>query len=200
MLGYRSESAGGQDSPRPGKLIRIFDSDGRLLREMGDPAKQNDEFLDMMINRVKFAPDDSGHVYIAFPYQNRIEKFDPDGRLEWRADRALNYKLEVQDRGKLEQSGSRVSIAMPKMNSCMVDMAVDAKGRIWVVTLDRQLRDEEKVSVSNISYDGVFGPDGVLLGEIPLAMFVDGIFIFGDRLFLLDKLRGASFHEFKIVE
>jgi len=46
----------------------------------------------------------------------------------------------------------------------------------------------------------IFGPDGVLLGEIPLKIFVDGIFIFGDRLILLDKLRGTKFYEFKIEE
>ncbi len=44
----------------------------------------------------------------------------------------------------------------------------------------------------------VFDADGVLLGSLPLDFFVDGIFIFGDRLFLMDKLRGAQFKEYKI--
>jgi hypothetical protein len=44
----------------------------------------------------------------------------------------------------------------------------------------------------------IFDPEGVLLGEIPADIFVDGIFIYGDRLFLLDKLRGTKFYEYKI--
>lgn len=46
----------------------------------------------------------------------------------------------------------------------------------------------------------VFDGEGVLLGEIPLKMFVDHIFIYGDRLFMVDKLRGASVYIFQIKE
>ncbi len=45
----------------------------------------------------------------------------------------------------------------------------------------------------------VYGPDGALLGSIPVKTFVDAVFIRGDRLFLLDKVRGVQFHEFKII-
>jgi hypothetical protein len=44
----------------------------------------------------------------------------------------------------------------------------------------------------------VFSADGVLLGSLPLDFFVDGIFVFGDRLFLMDKLRGTQFREYRI--
>jgi hypothetical protein len=33
---------------------------------------------------------------------------------------------------------------------------------------------------------------------MPLDFFVDGIFISGDRLFLLDEFRGTQFREYKI--
>ena len=46
----------------------------------------------------------------------------------------------------------------------------------------------------------IFDPDGVLLGAIPLTHFVDGIWIHGDRLFLLDRDRGVQFYEYKINE
>jgi len=46
----------------------------------------------------------------------------------------------------------------------------------------------------------IFDPEGALLGEIPLKQFVDGIFIHGDRLFLLDRMRGASVREFRLRE
>jgi hypothetical protein len=38
----------------------------------------------------------------------------------------------------------------------------------------------------------------VLLGSLPLDFFVDGVFISGDRLFLMDKFRGTQFKEYRI--
>jgi hypothetical protein len=46
----------------------------------------------------------------------------------------------------------------------------------------------------------VFGPDGVLLGAIPVTHFVDGIWIHQDRLFLIDRDRGVQFYEYRIRE
>jgi hypothetical protein len=42
--------------------------------------------------------------------------------------------------------------------------------------------------------------DGVLLGEFPLTHFVDAIRVFGDRLFLIDRERGVSIYQYRIVE
>jgi hypothetical protein len=46
----------------------------------------------------------------------------------------------------------------------------------------------------------VFDEDGVLLGAIPLTQFADVLRIAGDRLFLIDRERGVSVYEYKIVE
>ena len=94
-----------------------------------------------------------------------------------------------------------------------------------MVTLTRQIKKEEQVGLAvtatmnegggrTIGYkpqgDGlelrttdaykleVFDADGALLGSLPLDFFVDGIFIRGDRLFLLDKFRGTQFKEYRI--
>jgi len=105
-----------------------------------------------------------------------------------------------------------------------LSVAVDGQGRVWVLTLARQLKKEEQagIGVSIGIVDGkqqvgykvigdtdlrktdaykleVFDGEGVLLGEIPLDIFVDHIFIYGDRLFLLDKLHGATVHIFRIM-
>jgi hypothetical protein len=46
----------------------------------------------------------------------------------------------------------------------------------------------------------VLDSEGVLLGSLPLTQFVDGIWIFGDRLYLLDRDRGVAYHQYRIVE
>jgi hypothetical protein len=123
-------------------------------------------------------------------------------------------------------SSGGMSISSPEMNICSAGIAVDDKSRMWVVTLSRQLRKEEKVQTSSMIVGGVggisnvsrktegntdlrttdaykleiFDPDGVLLGEIPLTHFVNSIRIIGDNLFLLDQERGVTFYQYKIIE
>jgi sugar lactone lactonase YvrE len=207
------------------KLIKRVDLGGKVLMEFGAPHDYKDELLNNTGNEVIFTADADGRVFLVFPMQNRIEKYSADGRLLWRADRPLNYSMDVLSKGKIERQGGRVSFNAPRINRCAGGIAVDGQGRVWVVTFNRQLKKEEQagIQVTMSMTDGqrtmgykasgntelqttdaykleVFDPDGVLLGEIPLTVFVDGIFIFGDRLFLMDKLRGSKFYEFKIKE
>ena len=210
----------------PSKLLKILDLEGRVISEFGLPFDYGDMLLNRMGNEVLFTADAADNAYLVFSYQNRIERYSADQRLLWKADRPLNYSVEPpKDRGKMEQTGNMVSVRMPSMNRSATGAAVDGKGRLWVVTLDRQLKKEEQLNMSvtaTMSSGGgrtignkaegntdlrntdaykleVFDPDGVLLGEIPADSFIDGIFIFGDKLFLLDKLRGTRFTEYKIV-
>ena len=115
----------------------------------------------------------------------------------------------------------------PEMNICSKGVAVDGRGRAWVVTPNRQLKKEEEVQTSIMSMSGpggalgnvsikttgntelqttdafkleVFAEDGVLLGEFPLTHFVDAIRVFGDHLFLIDRERGVSIYQYRIVE
>ena len=206
------------------KLVKVLDAEGKPLREFGEPRDFGDELVNNGGNEVIMTVDGAGQVYLVFPVQNRIEKYAADGRLLWRADRELPYSMEIKEKGKVERKGGGVSIRMPEMNRCASGVAVDAKGRIWVVAMTRQLKKEEQVGTSvSMTMDSgggrtigykvqgdtelrktdaykleVFDADGTLLGSLPLDFFVDGIFIHGDRLFLMDKYRGTQFKEYRI--
>jgi sugar lactone lactonase YvrE len=117
-------------------------------------------------------------------------------------------------------------MSSPEMNTCSAGLAVDGKGRGWVLTYARQLKKEEQVQTSmmgtsagggvdnvSIKTEGntdlrttdafkleIFDPDGVFLGEIPLTHFADVIRIAGDRLFLIDRERGVTVYQYRIVE
>ena len=114
--------AGGEALRAPWELKRSFASstptDVSSEEEMGEPIGQRNEMLRLTLNRGKIDVDSSGRIYLAFLYQNRIETFDSDGRLRWRADRKLNYDLEIQDKGKLDQSGGQINVSMPKLSAC----------------------------------------------------------------------------------
>lgn len=207
-------------------LIKLLDQKGNVQKEFADMFDYGDNVTNRHANTFDFDIDKNGNFYLSFIYQNRIEKYSPDSKLLWKADRILNYSTEIQKKGKMERSGSGVSILAPQMNRCSNGIAVDEKGRVWVVTLSRQLKKDEIVYTSTgvIRSDRamtrvrkkvegntdlqvtdaykleIFAPDGVLLGEIPLNHFVDGIRIHKDSLFLLDKERGAKYYQYKIVD
>jgi sugar lactone lactonase YvrE len=208
------------------KLFKKLDLNGKASGEYGEPFDFKHPLVNQTGNQVTFAVDENDFVYLAYLYQNRIDKYSPEGKLLWRADRKLDYSTDApKDKGKREAKGGGLTIQMPRMNQCAEGIAIDASGRIWVVTLNRQVKEEEQVGVNmSVSMSGgerkmsmkavgntdlrttdmykleVFSQEGELLGSLPLDHFVDGIYIKGDRLFLCDAMRGAKFFEYKIKE
>lgn len=214
-----------QDQELP-ELIKILNKEAEIQKEFGEQKNYSDFLVNRLGNRYHFAVDKNGYIFIAFDYQNRIEKYSPEGELLWRSDRKLNYDVTTpKSKGERSGSGGRVQFRMPDMNRVSSGIAVDGKGRVWVVTLQRQLREDEQVQMGvmatmsggqrSVSYSvsgntdvqetdayqlEVYDSEGVLLGNIPLEKFVDDIHIEKDRIFLLDQLRGMQYHEYKIVE
>jgi len=209
-------------------LINVLNLEGEVQKNFGQPLDYKDLLMNRMGNQFHFALDKNNYIYIAFDYQNRIEKYSPDGKLLWKSDRELDYSVTSPKKGEsgLKRSGGRVEIRFPQMNRCSSGIAVDDKGRVWVVTLKRQIKEEESVQTNvraqrsssgeramSISVAGntdvretdmyqleVYAPDGVLLGKLPLSHFVDGIRINKDNLYLLDKMRGMKYYEYKIID
>ncbi len=208
------------------RLFRRIGADGRSTESFGLLADFGETMTTAMANANTFDVDAAGAILVSFNAQNRVEKYAPDGTLHWRADRPLAYSTEVKKKGKMEQHEGGISSSPPEMNSCSTGIAVDSKGRAWVVTYARQLKENEKVQtmmmssdvaggVSNVSIktEGntdlrttdafkleIFDADGVLLGEIPLTHFADVLRVAGDRLFLIDRERGVTVYEYRIVE
>lgn len=227
MRGFLALGPGMKEEPKNvPPLFKILDRDGKVLGEYGEPHDFKHTLLNAAANQVKFAVDEGGAVYLAYLYQNRVEKYSPEGKLLWRADRKLDYSLDLpKDKGKMEAKGGGISVRMPRLNQCANGIAVDGAGRVWVVTLTRQPREEEQVGVAmsvrarggerqmSMKVQGnteaettdmykleIFSPDGELLGSLAVNHFVDGISIKGSRLFLWDGLRRAKFFEYAIEE
>jgi len=208
------------------KLIKILDRDAKVQKEFGDQKDYKDMLVNRIGNRYHFAVDKESNIYVSFDYQNRIEKYSPEGKLLWRADRKLGYDVSTpKAKGNMTRSGGNVSIRMPQMNNVSSGIAVDHKGRVWVVTNRRQIKEEEEVQTSvmvtqtgaqrsqNYSVSGntdvqetdmyqleIYDPEGVLMGRIPLDKFADALYIHNDRVYILDQMRGMQFYEYKIIE
>ncbi len=213
-------------SPRDGVvspkvLLRIMDDREAVRAEFGRPEDFGEPVTNQVGNSVNFTVGRDGHPVAAFSYQNRVEKYRPDGRIVWSADRPLNFGTDVIEKGKFERTARSTVYRGPNMNRCSQGVAVDDAGRVWVATYRRQIKPEEviRISVSG-SQSGstrkvegntdlrttdmyqldVFDAQGLLLGSLPVNQFVDGIWIYGDRLYLLDRDRGVAYHQYRIVE
>jgi len=215
-----------KDKPLP-KLLKVLNQEGNVKKGFGEQKDYKEFLMNKMGNQFHFTLDKYNNIYVAFDFQNRIDKYSPDGKLIWRSDRKLNYSTtSPKNKGSRKGSGGRISIQMPEMNRCSSGIAVDNRDRIWVATLKRQIKENERVQTSvmttmsssgeramNMSVKGntevretdmylleLFDPDGILLGKIQLKHFVDDIKIQKDRLYLLDKRRGMQYYEYKIIE
>lgn len=201
-------------------LVQVFDYEEILLYDFGEPADYGDPVTNGSANNVHYVFDDQGYAYLSFYYQNRIEYFDSNGKHLVKIERPLNYDIVIEKTEVTRYDDGGVSIRGGKKNRVSQGIAVDGKRRVWVATLTRQIKEEEGVGMSvRMGPEGisrqtsgntdlritdmfeleVYDQDGILLGKIPLNHFVDDIRIFDDRLFILDRLRGMQFYEYKIV-
>lgn len=219
----------GQPTPKISemRLFRLLAPDGRITGSFGTLTDFGETLTNALGNTTETAVGSGDALLVTYTTRNQLEKYGPDGRLLWRADRALDYGTEVKKKGKIDTSGGGISMSNPEMNTCSAGIAVDAKGRSWILTYARQLRKEETVDTSIMSTSDrgggigtvsikttgntelrttdafkleIFDADGVLLGEIPLTHFVDVIRVFGDCLFLIDRERGVTVYQYRIVE
>lgn len=216
---------GNQEEELP-KLIKVLDMEAEVQNEFGEQRNYKDFLVNRMGNRHHLFVDKEGYVYLAFDYQNRIEKYSPEGKLLWRADRELNYDVSApKTKGSRSGSGGRMVVRMPDMNRVASGIAVDDKGRVWVVTNKRQIKEEERVGMNvsvsmmgaqrstSYSVEGntdvqetdmyqieIYDPEGVLLGTIQLDKFADDIYIAKDRVYIQDRMRGMQYYVYKIIE
>jgi hypothetical protein len=206
-----------QENAFPKKLLRILDASLRPVSEFLDPIFREDDPTSSSYNQIRFATDGKSRVVAAFVSQNRIESFDLEGRLLWRADRELSVKLGPGKAPGMAGRAGMTTVSFPSFVSCCTGAALDSRGRTWVLAYSRPIRDEERIATIS-SIDGtrregnfdlretdlykleVYDPDGVLLEELPMTTFIDKISIAGDRLFLLDSSRGACVHVLKIED
>lgn len=182
---------------------------------------KNDQ-MNIKGNEVYLDFDGSDNMVVVYTYRNLIEKYDPDGCTTWVKKQMLNFSSTMPQDGE-NQSNTFQEV---QMNKCHAGVAVDNKGRIWVVTLNRQFRSEERVStdlrimrgfdgrrnltISLSDYSGpssvnvfkieIFDPNGNYISSIPLDHFTDNIRIFDNHLFLIDSYHNQQIFHYEIMD
>jgi hypothetical protein len=212
-LMLRDLMAGGRKLPM---LLTVVDRDDRVKKTFGEATDYKNVNVNSTANSFSFDKDAEENIVLGFWYQNRVEKYSADGTLIWRADRPLNFGTDVIDPGSFESDEKGSSRTAPQMNMVSIGIAADPVGRVWVNAYNRQMsreeqggsilvggqirsRTEPKIQKMDIYKLEVYGPDGVLLGEIPLNHLAHGIRIFGDMLFIWER-NNAVYYQYRIIE
>lgn len=198
------------------KLIEVLERKGKIQLTFGNLKDFDNRLVNWEANVIVYDVDNDDNFYISFTRQNRIEKYSHDGILLLRIDRILNYDTKVLDKGFVKRSGGGVTVSAPTMNQVSEGIAVDGKGRIWVITLNRQLRPEERSQIVSVGGTTkriqtaeykkmdiykleIFDNDGFLLGNMLLNHIAHKIRIQKGYLFIFD-LENAQIFQYKIEE
>lgn len=195
----------------------MLDLKGNLQFEFVDMLDYKSNLVNWRGNRIDYDIAKDGYFYVTFAHQNRIEKYSPEGKFLWRADRPLNYGTEPISMGHTERKADGGTITQgPLLNTVASAITVDSNGRAWVATLDRQLTweemglavtapgarrvqraaEREKIGAYKLE---IFDPDGLLLGEINLDHRVHGMRIHKNYLFTWER-DFEKYHQYEIIE
>ena len=211
VFGYFTKGYKGSENELPGNgvfgpeffasnVFRYFNRNGTFVSEFAIEVMQThveNNFVRGHINDVIFAFDADSNVYIAFLYQNRIEKYAPDGTLLMSISRDKPYKTTLD----FEKSDRR-----PNLSIFSNSIDVDNRNRIWISSVSRRLTEDENKNsqqdIENIHIIEIFDHSGRLLCSIPIGYFNKHlqVRVLDDRLFIIDRYSRMCIYEYRIVD
>lgn len=185
-------------------LLQINDQNGDLITKIGNARKYEDMIMKQMGNFSMVDVDDNGFIYLTLRYQNRIEKYAPDGEQIFSADRTLSYaESEKVEMIRVNIQGETVTKI--NINKFSLGLQIDHKSRIWILSNTRQLTSEELRSPetpSNLLNFEIYDSNGILLSRIPweFGLTRTTYRIFGDRIYFMDSTKEMAVYEYKIID
>jgi len=167
---------------RQAALVSVFDKNGRLVREFGDPVPLTDrQDLNRFLNIGALASDALGHLYYGFPYfpEPTVRPFDRFGYagedVHYTAIDALPEAIAV--RREIERQERRG--ANPHFKQVMTAMGVDKEtGEVWIAMGNTLLR-FDKEGNRRATYR-LYTPQDARLEATAIVVEKDRLLIGGD--------------------
>lgn len=185
-------------------LIQINDQNGGIITKIGTIRKYEDFGMKQTGNTLKVDVDENGFIYFSLDYQNRIEKYAPDGEQIFSADRTLSYaESEKVEMIRVNIQGETVTKI--NINKFSLGLQIDHKSRIWILSNTRQLTSEELRSPDTppdlLNFE-IYDSNGILLSRIPweYGRTRTSYRIFEDRIYFLDWIKEMAVFEYKIID
>jgi hypothetical protein len=205
VVGYSLNS--GADNLPGDKILKVFDLRGKVLHQFGEPLVLSSGMNSWSANFLSLAVDGEDNIYAAFTYQNRIEKYAPDGKLLMTIDRTLPFTIEHKTvKETMEIGGKAREIERLKSTSVSRGIGIDARGRLWVLRVTRQPPENitrDAYIPQDYSAFEVYDRGGVLKGRVPVPEILksfDNFVMSGNCVFFLDPFGQCCVFEFKVVD
>ncbi len=172
----------------------VIDQTGKILLNFGQTRKYENKMMKIRGNDFSYTSDPEGNHFLSFWHQNRIEKYSPEGKLLFCADRKLDYPETEILKSRMEPP-----------NFFGQTVQVDNNGRIWVQTNTRQKTkiDRENLdTVKDLYWLEVYNAEGILLERMfsPLNARLMLKKIIGDKIYFIDDRKEMAVYEYRIVE
>ncbi len=142
-----------------------------------------------------FTKDDDDNIYLTLLFQNRIEKFNPAGKLILKTSRPVPDEMHHR------------TANMPNVYVLISQgIDVDSQGRIWIITVTRRAKKEELppaglgITETDRYRLDVFDSKGTFLKSFPLTHFCNDLRIIDDKIYILDQYRTMRFYIYKMLE
>jgi len=194
------------EAPGEHKLLSVYDDVGTIIRSFGAVKPFDDPHMTLNANIVHFSTDSEDNCYIAYAFQNKVEKYSPDGTIVFSADRYLPYEIKNEMKEFVFESGPMKQVmSWPTVTAVTKGIFVDQKDRMWVLTFLIQPNkfggfDNEKNITRCYEFD-VFDSHGILQFKVPFPnVHFNNFSIYDDRLYLIDSQHESCVYEFRIVE
>ena len=188
------------------KLLSVYDEKGAPIRSFGAVKRFDAPELTLNANVAYFTCDEDDNVYVAYAFQNRIDKYSPDGKTIFSADRPLPYPVRIEMKTIVMKSGAlEREFPWPSVTSVTKGIYIGPKNRVWVLTLLRQPNkfggfDDEKDFSRCYEFE-VFDAQGVFLFKVPIPnVGFDNVSLSDDRIFFIDSRTEACVYEYRIAE
>ncbi|MBN2415279.1 hypothetical protein JXO52_05530 [bacterium] len=182
-----------------GTLLHLYTKDGGLISSFCPLAPHADPGAATSFNQLHVVPDQQGNIIVAFIAQNRVEKYNAEGRLLWKMDRRTPIEEFIREAGADPDYGfmnwdvSRITRSLQ----------VDDKNRIWIISFtgqpDPAKKDYTEEEIAAFFVFDVFDENGIHLFslEFPPESF-DTFQIIGDRMFFNDPRARGVVREYTI--
>ena len=157
-------------------IIHIFDSKGKIQNEFPYSFEQ----MPLMMNSVSFEFDQQRNLYVAYSFQDKIEKFDTEGKKLW-SKRLLGIK-------KVEKEKIASLIVPSKL--IYKDISLDKSGNLYVLGGSFSKNPSQDVYLLD--------PEGSLLATITLPDTSHCIYIDGKDYLYSRANEGVTLKKFRI--
>jgi hypothetical protein len=205
---------------KPSPLWFFYDYKGQILRKKGQKEGGDSEGVISKRYEYSFSLDEEDNIFAAAEYIPILQKYSPQGEIE--IESTFEVPFEVPE----IKSFRTPEGVFVEAESVTKAIDIDAKGRIWLLTLSRLRNLEERkiewewYFLSRTGEGGitkqkpkfevgeetdlyqilVFNNSGKILASKKLNVYADNIRIHEDRLFLIDSFVNLTIHEYRILD